>query len=203
MRSMETKHDEERCESCKNVQAEHSRRKIPKMIGTYDSFSDTTEEDWASEVFPAPNIGVGPIWTAPNDYGIILFYKRNKELGEDRVRRAIEKFSGREGLQSQNKLGGDVYKMDNTRWSYYPIIGEQAGKDDKADEKLFHSLVTDKQYATMHKIKELAIPKMKGFSGIVTKRTLIYFLANIDIHLTTYKSGMPRAIRKYERETHK
>lgn len=99
------------------AQAARSRRKFLKATETYHSLRDVTEDDWASDLFPVPNIVVDQIWDAPNDTGIILVCNRNIKSGEDSIKRAIKTFGGREGLQLQKKVEREAAIMCHSRFS--------------------------------------------------------------------------------------
>lgn len=210
-----SKAPEEKCEKCERAQVAKLRRDQLKKEESYDSFCAATEDDWNSEVFATPSTGKGQIWDAPNDSGIVLLCNNNIESRENNIRRAIEKFGGREGLRSQYKKEGDVAMMchslgfpdqdgnvsQNIKWIYYPIITDQAVENEKTDKQIFQSLITVKDHATRLHLKKLAIPEMQGAFGTVIMRMLIYLLADTGIKLVIYNAGLQDSKMKKEETT--
>lgn len=193
----------EKCEKCKRAQATRFIRDKLKKEESYEAFCTATEDDWNSEVFTMPSIGKGQIWDAPKDSGIILVCNNNIESRENNIRRAIEKFGGRDGLISQKKREGDVAMMchslgfpnqdgnvsQNIKWLYYPIISDQAIENDKSDKQTFQSLMVVRDHAARLQLKKLAIPEMQGAFGTVITRMLIYLLADTGTELVIYNAG--------------
>lgn len=193
----------EKCEKCKRAQATRLIRDKLKKEESYEGFCTATEDDWNSEVFTMPSIGKGQIWDAPKDSGIILVCSNNIESREINIRRAIEKFGGRDGLISQKKREGDVAMMchslgfpnqdgnvsQNIKWLYYPIISDEAIETDKFDKQTFQSLMVVRDHAARLQLKNLAIPEMQGAFGTVITRMLIYLLADTGTELVIYNAG--------------
>lgn len=96
------------------MQRREVRRQLLTQSITFEELEQITDEDSRDEVFPKIKESIGSIWDASNDYELVTSCNENINSNHKVLKRAIDTFGGKVGLQKQNKKRGEVAMMTHS-----------------------------------------------------------------------------------------
>lgn len=192
-----------KCNGCKLAEEKEQKRQKLKSDETFDHFINIAEEDWESEVFPKLSEEMIPIWEAPSGWDIALPCNNDIDCNDRTVKRAIDKFGGKDGLRKQKKRRGEVALMthslgfpdhdgnisDINTWLYYPILTDKESIEDARDEDIFESVKSIKRYMIENNRAYLAVPEIEGVVGTIVKRAVEYLFFGLNIKVALFKNN--------------
>lgn len=199
---MESRDTSVQCKECRETQKREARRKVLSQEKSFDAFLRITEDDWEEETFPRIEVKQGYIWDAPVEYQLILPCSKDLESENKIVKRAINKFGGREGLLNQNKVKGEMAMMSHSlafpdeegnftqqaRCIYYPILSNGETKEEAEDRLVFRTIQAIKEHMISQKSTKLAIPEIDGILGAVIIRMIEFLFTDTNIQICLYKA---------------
>lgn len=191
-----------KCDECRKEQRKTQRRHLLTQDESYDSFKRVTENDWKDEVFPKVKSEWGPIWNAPNDYELVLPSTKTISSSNKIIKRAIDKFGGKEGLLKQNRCKGEVAMMTHslgfpdsdgnftqiTRGILYPILLDGSANEEVEDCYTFQTMKIIKEYLIKNNKTKLAVSDIDGIAGIQLTRVIEYLFGDTEIDVIMYKT---------------
>lgn len=204
--------DMEKCIECTKVKQRNIRIQKLKTSDSYGNFLTITEDEWKDEILNKRTTKQGNVWETPTDSDILLPCNRNFASKYSGVNKAINYYGGREGLSKQNKNVGEVALMahsigfldsdgnlsQNTRWIYYPILGEKVNESDSSDRELFQALQDIKARMIEKKRTKLVIPELEDVSGHIILRMLEFLFIDTDVQIMVCKPYQKMGRRNQE-----
>ncbi|KAJ8963586.1 hypothetical protein NQ314_005534 [Rhamnusium bicolor] len=160
------------------------------------------QDDWEEETFPRIEVKQEHIWEAPVECQLILPCSKDLDNKNKIIKRAINKFGGREGLLKQNKAKGEVAMMSHSlafpdedgnfiqhaRCIYYPILTNGETDEEAEDRLVFRTIKAIMEHMTSKKRTKLAIPEMDGVLGSIIIRMMEFLFADTSIQIYLYKT---------------